>query len=445
MNPRSYKASAIQWIGAVPREWEVAPLYSRYEVTLGKMLDSKRVSGQHLAPYLRNVDVQWDKVNIEGLPEMDFGPGDRLRYELRKGDLLVCEGGEVGRTAMWSGELEECYYQKAIHRLRPLCSNQVPRFFYYVLRAAADQGVFIAGSNPNTIDHLTAVQLRHHRFPFPPGAEQRSIATFLDRETAKIDALIDRKQRLIELLQEKRTALITQAVTQGLDPEVEMKDSGVEWLGEIPAHWDVTALKHALHEIEQGWSPECESRQATDEEFAVLKVGCVNGWHFEPAEHKALPSDTEPRPEYEVREGDLLISRANTRELLGSMARVGPVRKRMLFSDKLYRVVVDEHKLDGEFLVRFISSRAGRFEFERDATGASGSMQNISQAAVRKLQVPRPPLMEQRAICCDLAKAQKQIELLERGVRKAVEKLREYRTALIAAAVTGKIDVREAA
>ena len=128
---RECKESGIDWLGCVPREWEVAPLYSRYEVALGKMLDSKRVTGEHLAPYLRNVDVRWDSVNVEGLPEMDFSLRDRLRYGLRVKDLLVCEGGEVGRTAMWLGELAECYYQKAIHRLRPLRGDQHPRFLFY--------------------------------------------------------------------------------------------------------------------------------------------------------------------------------------------------------------------------------------------------------------------------------------------------------------------------
>ena len=111
------------------------------------------------------------------------------------------------------------------------------------MRALAQQGVFVAGGNPNTIDHLTAVKLRHYRFPFAPPEEQRAIVASLDRETARIDALVAKKERLIELLEEKRTALITRAVTKGLDPNAPMKDSGVEWLGEIPAHWEVKRVR----------------------------------------------------------------------------------------------------------------------------------------------------------------------------------------------------------
>src|SRR5438552_9210613 len=142
--------------------------------------------------------------------------------------------------------------------------------------------MFVAGGNANTIDHLTAVKLKHYRFPFAPAHEQRAIAAFLDRETERIDALVAKKERLIELLQEKRTALITRAVTKGLDPNVPMKHSGVGCLGDVPAHWNEARLKHHLLRIEQGWSPLAEDRVAEADEWGVPKVGCVNnGWFDE--------------------------------------------------------------------------------------------------------------------------------------------------------------------
>lgn len=211
------KDSGIEWLGKIPAHWEVAPLYARYEVALGKMLDTKRISGEYLAPYLRNVDVQWDSVNVDGLPEMDFALADRSRYALHVGDLLVCEGGEVGRTAMWAGELQECYYQKAVHRLRRIRNTDVSRFFYYVMYASAKSGRFVAGGNPNTIDHLTAIQLKQYRFAFPPNEEQRAIAVFLDSETGKINALIAKVREGIEKLTEYRTALVSAAVTGKID------------------------------------------------------------------------------------------------------------------------------------------------------------------------------------------------------------------------------------
>jgi type I restriction enzyme S subunit len=124
------------------------------------MLDTIRITGEYLAPYLRNVDVQWDRINIDDLPQMDFNESERRKFNLRPGDLLVCEGGEVGKAAIWRGDVGECYYQKALHRLRPTREREVPRFMFYLLYAAAKQGVFVAEGNSNTIDHLTAEKLR---------------------------------------------------------------------------------------------------------------------------------------------------------------------------------------------------------------------------------------------------------------------------------------------
>jgi type I restriction enzyme S subunit len=121
-----YKDSGVEWLGEVPEHWALPPLYLRYEVLLGKMLDTKKLTGANALPYVRNVDVQWDHVNVNDLPELDIAPDELERFTLRVGDILVCEGGEVGRTAIWRGELERCAFQKAIHRLRPLTSSENP-------------------------------------------------------------------------------------------------------------------------------------------------------------------------------------------------------------------------------------------------------------------------------------------------------------------------------
>jgi type I restriction enzyme S subunit len=99
------KDSGIEWLGEIPKHWDLPPLYARYSVELGKMLDAKRITGEFLLPYLRNIDVQWDRVNVENLPEMDIAPDEYNRFTLTEGDLVICEGGEAGRTAMWHGEL----------------------------------------------------------------------------------------------------------------------------------------------------------------------------------------------------------------------------------------------------------------------------------------------------------------------------------------------------
>ena len=211
------KPSGIDWLGDVPEHWDVAALGHRYFQCLGKMLDSKRITGNHSLPYLRNTDVQWDRINIEDLPTMDILPAEYDRYTVQQGDLLVCEGGEVGRCAIWSGELVLCGFQKALHRLRPRSVDRdVPRFMYYALRAAAKGNAFSDG-HISTIAHLTGDKLRAHRFPFPPFSEQEMLVSSLDSASKQTDQAASTALRQIGLLREYRTRLIADVVTGKLD------------------------------------------------------------------------------------------------------------------------------------------------------------------------------------------------------------------------------------
>jgi type I restriction enzyme, S subunit len=213
------KDSGAAWLGDVPAHWQVVPLAYRYNVQLGKMLDSAKITGDHLRPYLRVFDVQWGDINTDELPVMDFDEDARKKFRLAAGDILVNEGGSYpGRSAIWSDALDECYYQKALHRLRPYSAEtDTPEFFYYVLFWAAHHGVFSYGGNETTIEHLPAERLRRYRFAFPPIEEQSRIATFLNVEIAKLDALTTEAGRAIHLLRERRSALISAAVTGKID------------------------------------------------------------------------------------------------------------------------------------------------------------------------------------------------------------------------------------
>jgi type I restriction enzyme, S subunit len=180
-----------------------------YEVVLGKMLDAKQHTGRHPVAYLRNADVQWDHINTRELPLMDIEPDDLERYTLRRGDLLICEGGAgVGQTAIWNAEISPCAFQKALHRLRPLRSDEFPRFLYYCLRWIVEAGVLFAEGN-STIPHLTNERLRGYRLPKPSLSEQVEIVKHLDQEMSRLDALATEVQRAIDLLQERRAALIS--------------------------------------------------------------------------------------------------------------------------------------------------------------------------------------------------------------------------------------------
>ncbi|MCG5535951.1 restriction endonuclease subunit S [Ectothiorhodospira mobilis] len=213
LNPDApMKDSGIEWLGEIPAHWSVQPVYTRYSVQLGKMLDERRITGDSLIRYLRNVDIQWDKINYEGLPKMDIGESEYERYLVEEGDLLVCEGGEIGRSAIVGEQLEFTAYQKALHRLRPIHEAEHPRYMFYTLFAAAKNGVLSVGG-VSTISHLTAEQLKRLRFPTPPGNEQRRIANCLDRSLVELDEAYKLVDAAIEQLHEYRSALITNAVT----------------------------------------------------------------------------------------------------------------------------------------------------------------------------------------------------------------------------------------
>jgi type I restriction enzyme S subunit len=216
LGPTRLRDSGVAWVGGTPAHWGTPAVGYVFEVQLGKMLNPEATASGEMFPYLRNENVQWDRIDVDDLKQMHFDAADRSRYALRAGDLMVCEGGEVGRAAMWRGDVSACYYQKALHRVRARRPANA-RFLMYVLRAAAGRGVFANEGNTSTIVHLTAEKLRAHRFPCPPPNEQDLIAAELDAEAAKLVAVKSTLDHQIRLLGERRQALIAAAVTGQLE------------------------------------------------------------------------------------------------------------------------------------------------------------------------------------------------------------------------------------
>lgn len=334
----------------------------------------------------------------------------------------------------------------------PSCVNQGCRLLelkegnsdYWYYASTAVKPILVSRGQGTTFMELPRQSLASVKLPVPPIRTQISIARFLDFKTAQIDALICKQKALLDKLAEKRTVLISHAVTKGLDPSVSMKDSGEELLGEVPKHWTITRLRFVTTCIEQGWSPQCNNQPASEEQWGVLKVGCVNGEAFEPKENKSLPDDLEPKLQYEIKSGDILVSRANTKELLGGAALVNQVRSKLLLCDKLYRIKSNS-LIEPGYLVRFMRSTIARFHYERNATGTSGSMQNIGQDTLKDLPIPLPPKDEQVTILKYLEKKFVEISLTEKKITSLIDKLTEYRASLINNAITGKIDVHNLA
>lgn len=325
--------------------------------------------------------------------------------------------------------------------VRPISNELDMGFCKYVLRENSFLSEVEKRSVGVSYPAINSSELGDIFIKIAPLPTQRRIAAYLDRETAHIDTLIAAKERLLLLMAEKRQALIARAVTRGLDETVKLKDSGVAWLGEVPEGWEIEKLKYHTTKIEQGWSPNCDNFPASEDEWGVLKAGCVNGWELNEKENKRLPETLEIIHEYEIHTGDILMSRANTRQLLGSVVLIKNVRPKLLLCDKLYRISVNTNQVEKEFLVYFLRSIIGRFQLEREATGASSSMQNIGQETVINTTILRPPIEEQKSIVHFLNATIERLNTIEAATKRTIELLKERRSALIAAAVTGQIQI----
>jgi type I restriction enzyme S subunit len=181
-------------IGELPRSWVVAALGDRYEVQLGKMMSENARSAPGQTPYLRNANVQWNRLDLDDVAEMAFSPKEKERFSLRYGDILACEGRHVGKSAIWRGEIPGACYQKALHRLRRLSNEDDPRYLLHCLQYFSWSGRFVAVTGETTIPHLPAERFRAMLFPFPPIDEQIEIAEEIEKIDSALASLEDRRR-----------------------------------------------------------------------------------------------------------------------------------------------------------------------------------------------------------------------------------------------------------
>jgi type I restriction enzyme, S subunit len=429
----TYKESNIEWLGKIPMHWGCKRLKFVAPIRVAK-LDVKPDETVYVG--LEHVESWTGRLVLDTQPETV----DSVVGTFRAGDVLF--GKLRPYLAKTASPDFDGVCTSEILALRPNPGNSQRYVMFSLLNAP-----YIRWLDSLTFGtKMPRVSPEHVSGSFvsvPPEKEQRDIATFLDRETSRIDELIKKKERLIELLHEQRTALITRAVTKGLDPNVPMRDSGIEWLGRIPAHWETLAFRRLIHRLEQGWSPIAEDREASADEWAVIKLSAVHKGQFVPREHKALPPELAPDHRYEIQDGDFLLTRANTPELVGDVCVVAGTRAKLMLSDLVYRIALDTVRANPVYLAYWLTSRAGRYQIEVEARGSSQSMVKVSQGLIRAWLVALPPNHEQRVIVTLLDRETTRIDALIAKINEAIDRLKELHTALISAAVTGKIDVRE--
>ena len=252
------KESGIEWIGEIPEHWLIDRIkYSSYVKGRigwqGLRADEFIDEGPYLITgmHFNNDSIDWEKCYHISDERYNEAP----EIHVRKGDILITKDGTIGKIVHIKSLPGKASLNSHLLLIRPLKGSYIQRHLFWYLSSQSFKDYAISHQTGTTFGGITQEKVVNLRYTLPPLPEQQAIAAFLDRETARIDTLIDKKERLIALLKEKRQALITRAVTKGLDPDVEMKDSGVEWIGDIPAHWDVRNIKY-LFRIVNGSTPQ---------------------------------------------------------------------------------------------------------------------------------------------------------------------------------------------
>ena len=435
-----YRDSGVEWLGEVPEHWEVKRL--EYVASYrSSSVDKKTAEDEALVRLCNYTDVYYGGRIRAGEGEFMVATASASevhRFRLRIGDILITKDSEDWRDIAVPAIIDEaaddfvCGYHLGIIRSDP---EMQPSFLYRALQSVAVNRQLSVSASGVTRYGLSNAAVGDVLLPLPPLAEQGAIAAYLDRETERIDALVVKMRLLIERLGEYRTALITRTVTRGLpaeaaravglDPSPPLKPSGVEWLGEVPEHWEVKRLEYVAPRSDTIVEPD-----GTDE---LPYVGLE---HVEPWTGRVLPLDDPPAP-------DSTSNSFNAGDVL--FGKLRPYLAKAFCAEFTGRcstefLVLRPQAYERRYLLYLLLTRG--FVSLVDSSTYGAKMPRANWDFVGQSLLPLPPLAEQGAIAAHLDRETERIDALVVKMRLLIERLGEYRTALITAAVTGKIDVR---
>lgn len=440
----AYKDSGIEWLGAIPAHWEVRRLKTIASVQLSNV-DKKSVEGEERVRLCNYVDVYYHDRITGDLEFMSATatPEQVRRLSLRAGDVLITKDSEswtdIAVPAVVTSDLPDvlCGYHLALVRPAP---DYDGAFLARAFSAIGPRDQFQVAANGITRFGLGRDAIRTSLLALASAKEQRAIADFLDRATAKIDELVAKKERVIELLQEKRNALITQAVTKGLDPSVPMKDSGVEWLGKIPSHWQVKRVRDVAESLQTGpFGSQLHADEYVSGGWPVINPANLQDGKIVPDPNCSVDDVMAKRLEHhKVQEGDILFAR---RGELGRCSLVTGAEAGWLCGTGSLRLRLQSDGAVPRFFVRYLATAGVREWLELQSVGAT--MQNLNTSIIGHIPVVVPPLAEQKSIAADTDRFSDDIRRLDGRILDGIDRLKEFRAALISAAVTGKIDLRE--
>mgnify|MGYP001267658741 CR=1 FL=1 len=416
-----YKQSGVEWLGEVPEHWEVKKL--KY---CAPIVTTKAGSSGSNPIALENIE-SWTGRFIETDSEFE-GEGIRfkmddvlfgkLRPYLAKVYLAEKNGESVGD----------------IFVLRP-AKGTASKYLSYALRTENYIEIIDSSTYGSKMPRASWEFMGCLPFLLPPLPEQQAIASFLDSETGKIDALIAKQERLLELLAEQRTALISRAVTKGLDASVKLKPSGVEWLGEVPEHWEVWKLAHGFDFVGSGTTPPSDELEWYDGATPWITTS-------ELRENLITNTDKCVSKEAISRFSALKIFPKGSLAIAMYGATIG--RLGILGIEATTNQACCVMHGGQVFSVNFVYFWMQAFKETIILLASGGGQPNISQDKIKSLKIPCPSVQEQQSIASFLDRETGKIDALSAKVTTVIDKLKEYRTALISSAVSGKIDVREA-
>lgn len=433
----SYKDSGVEWIGEIPSRWEKSKFKYISDLQTGNSLnDEQKIlyesDNPDDFPYVssKDIDVESLTVNYDNglrIPKKD----NRLRVSPNGSFLMVIEGGSSGRKMVFL-DREVCY----VNKLCSFYSKENSKFQYYFVQSSNYQDKFRL-SISGLIGGVSISNLREFELPLPPLSEQSQIVQFLDEKTSLIDSLIEKTKRKIELLKEERTSLINHTVTKGLNPNVEMKDSGVEWIGEIPSDWDTSFFRYYI-KLRHGY--QFRDFDFSDEGIKIIKITQLHKDGYLDSSNCSTIDSTRLNEfsDIIVKEKDILM--CLTGGTIGKIIRVGNVSEPLLqnyrvghFSTKNSNYLIDD------FLFYLMSSEViiGQIFYDVRETGQP----NIGLEDMNRMRICLPPLSEQNEIVSYL---DEQTQLIDKTIElegKRIEYLKEYRQSLISEVVTGKIKI----
>ena len=423
----SYIDSQIPYVGLIPSYWKVVQ-------NKRVMHKEKRICSSYAGQDILSLTM--NGVVIRNLDAGGKMPTTFDGYQfVYPGELLMCLF-DIDVTPRCVGRVNNMGLTSPAYSSFVLHENADLGYFYYYY-LMLDHTKELLHLAKNLRHSLTEEQLGQIYVPLPPILEQRTIASYLDKKIERIDFLISEAKASIEEYKSWKASIIYEVVTRGLDPDVEMKDSGVEWIGEIPNSWDVLKLKYVIAFIESGVSVNASQSAAEEGKIGVLKTSSVSKYSFRPEENKEVNLDELGRVSCPVRANTIIVSRMNTPELVGACGYVEQDYPNLFLPDRLWQV----HFLNSvvvKYIWYYLSSNYIRNYYSSLSSGTSSSMQNISKGQFENARLLLPPPEVQRDIVKFLDKKCATLDSLVAEKESLIADLEAYKKSLIFEVVTGK-------